>query len=215
MHCAYCYTQTLCCYSVILLLKHRPTLCQRVQSKNTPESSLYPTGAKQNWTRERVYLKDLRGRPDAELCGIPFIPSTQCPGQWYPSNIRWAGEILGLSAASAAKNPDVRLQKWNAASQARSHNSRPDQYSLIFTVSEVLYWGLCGLSGVRVAMTWYDIISYHELIFSLGSLLSISMKNTTCVGSTVCAFRDNFRLLCSKSITVLLYESWPCGTKAY
>lgn len=159
VYCVYCYTWTIC-YSVILHLKHHPTFCQRVLCKNTQESSLYPTGAKQNWKRDRAGLfKGLKKRrPDAELCGIPFIPSTQCPGQWYLSNIRWAGEILGLIAGSAEK---ICLLPWTLMSDIRNEMLplRPDTITTDWiNIYLSLLFQLCFI-GDYVA--WCDIKRHH------------------------------------------------------
>lgn len=124
------------------------------------------------------------------LCGIPCIPSTQCPGQWYPSNLQWAGEILGLSLGSAteirpaAMNLNVKKQRRNAASQAEDHNNGPCQHSLIVTISVVIH----GLGGVTFSLTLYAIMSQLlnpvELIFKRDE-----KYHAIGINSTVWAFR--------------------------
>lgn len=150
VHRVYRYTWT-----IMLLFKHHPTFfCQSAEWKHSRIQLVSERSQAVLEERAGLFKGFKSTRPDAELCGIPFIPSTQCPGQWYPSYIRWAGEILGLSAGRAAKirpaamNLHVRQQEWNAASQARYQNNRRDQYPHVVTVSVVL-------GGVGSSMVWY------------------------------------------------------------
>lgn len=68
--------------------------------------------------------------------------------------------------------PRSGLLPWTLMSDSRNEmlrpKTKPDQYSLIFSLSVVLYWGLRGLGGVRFSLLYY-MPSFHNcpIVWSL------------------------------------------------